>query len=95
VYSWLASSNITSFNDDISPLFTYLTNNNLLPNTTYLGIVQFGTETFHATSNVTFSASNYNLTVVKGIKKSSALGGAAPNLAMVVLLAVAGVMAML
>jgi xyloglucan-specific endo-beta-1,4-glucanase len=96
VFSWLAASNITSFNFDISPLFDYLTSHNLLPATTYLGSVQYGTEAFHATSNVTFSASNFNLKVTKGIKKASmAMGGVAPNLALIAFLGLGGVVALL
>lgn len=96
VFSWLATSNITNFNFDVSPLLDYLTSHNLLPETTYLGSVQFGTEAFHATSNVTFSASNFNLDVTKGIKKASmAMGGVAPNLALIAFLGLGGMMALL
>jgi xyloglucan-specific endo-beta-1,4-glucanase len=98
VFSWLAASNITNFNFDITPLFDYLTSHNLLPSTTYLGSVQFGTEAFHATSNVTFSASNFNLKVVKGVKKataSMAMGGVVPNLALIAFLGLGGVMTLL
>jgi xyloglucan-specific endo-beta-1,4-glucanase len=96
VFSWLATSNITNFNFDVSPLLDYLTNHNLLPETTYLGSVQFGTEAFHATSNVTFLASNFNLDVTKGIKKASmAMGGVAPNLALIAFLGLGGMMALL
>jgi xyloglucan-specific endo-beta-1,4-glucanase len=94
VFTCLAADNITTFNQDISPLFTYLTKNNLIPSTTYLGIVQFGTETFHATSNVTFSASNFNMKIVQGAKKSLAIAGAAPSLSLALFVALAGVMAL-
>jgi xyloglucan-specific endo-beta-1,4-glucanase len=66
VYSWLASTNITNFNRDISPLLHYLWRNLSVAETNYLGIVQYGTETFHSTSNVTFSAQDFNFTVEKG-----------------------------
>jgi xyloglucan-specific endo-beta-1,4-glucanase len=95
VFSWLAADNITSFHNDISPLFNYLVDHNLMPTSTYLGTVQFGTETFHATSNVTFSASNFGLDIEKGIKTSNALGGVVPNLALIAFVGVAGVMALL
>jgi len=95
VFTWLAGSNITTFNKDISPLFGYLTEHNFLPNTTYLGIVQFGTETFHATSNVTFSATDFNMKIVQGAKKSMAIGGVVPNLALISLVGLSGIMALL
>jgi len=95
VFSWLAADNITNFNNDISPLFNYLVNHNLMPTSTYLGTVQFGTETFHATSNVTFKASNFVLDMEKGIKTSNALGGLVPNLALIAFIGLAGIMALL
>jgi xyloglucan-specific endo-beta-1,4-glucanase len=95
VFTWLAGSNITTFSKDISPLFNYLTQHDLLPNTTYLGIVQFGTETFHSTSNVTFSASDFSMKVVQGEKKSMAIGGVVPNMALILLVGLSGLMALL
>jgi xyloglucan-specific endo-beta-1,4-glucanase len=95
VFSWLAQTNLTSFHNDISPLFNYLVDHNLLPTSAYLGSVQFGTETFHATSNVTFTASNFALDLEKGIKTSNALGGVVPNLALTAFVGLAGVMALL
>ncbi len=95
VFSWLAQTNLTSFHNDISPLFNYLVDHNLLPTSAYLGSVQFGTETFHATANVTFTASNFALDLEKGIKTSNALGGVVPNLALIAFVGLAGVMALL
>ncbi|KAH9207041.1 concanavalin A-like lectin/glucanase domain-containing protein [Leptodontidium sp. 2 PMI_412] len=66
VYSWLGYTNITDFDEDISPLLHYLWRHKLIDDTNYLGIVQFGTETFHATSNVEFSAYDYNLSIAAG-----------------------------
>lgn len=34
-----------------------------MPQDVYLGTIQFGTETFHATSEVLFSAGNYSLSI--------------------------------
>jgi xyloglucan-specific endo-beta-1,4-glucanase len=95
VFTWLAADNITTFNHDISPLFVYLTKHNLIPSSAYLGVVSFGTETFHATSNVTFSASNFNMKVVQGVQQSLAIAGAAPSLSLAMFVALAGVMALL
>jgi len=66
VYSWLASSDLTSFNADISPLLHYLWRHSYIHEANYLGIVQFGMETFHATSNVTFSATDFDISIYQG-----------------------------
>ncbi|KAF8859736.1 concanavalin A-like lectin/glucanase [Acephala macrosclerotiorum] len=87
VYSWLAPENITNIDDDISPLLHYLWWHNKISESNYLGIVQFGTETFHSSSNVTFSAQDFNLTVASGNPPtdSSAAAGALPNLVFILL----------
>jgi xyloglucan-specific endo-beta-1,4-glucanase len=66
VYSWLAASNITSFNANVAPLIHALWQKNFIPQSIYLGTFQFGTETFHATDNVTFSASDYYFNILQG-----------------------------
>ena len=58
VFTWLASTNTTLPSPpsvDISELLYYLFQNSLLPSgNIYLGSVQFGSETFHSTENVSF-----------------------------------------
>lgn len=71
VYSWFAPENIDSFDADISPLLHYLWRNDYLDDTDYLGTVQFGTETFHSVSNVTFSARNFSMSVEPGKPKET------------------------
>lgn len=66
VYSWLAPGNIYDFNEDISLLLHYLWRHKYIDESNFLGTVQFGTETFHSTSNVTFSTQNFNLSVHSG-----------------------------
>jgi len=87
VYSWLAPDNITTFDKDISPLLHYLWQHKKISESNYLGIVQFGTETFHASSNVTFSAQDFNLTVASGkpLVDSKATAAAPPNLVFLLL----------
>ncbi|KUJ13835.1 concanavalin A-like lectin/glucanase [Mollisia scopiformis] len=87
VYSWLAPSNVTTFDRDISPLLHYLWQHKLISESNYLGVVQFGTETFHASSNVTFSAQDFNISVAAGqpLVDSRAAGGALPNLVLLLL----------
>ena len=82
VYSFVAPENITSFsNFDVFPFFQYLIDKEEMPNTTYLGTAQFGTETFHTEhgKKVTFTAGGVDFTVqTKGhppapVKKSDAI----------------------
>ena|ERR1700749_690594 len=58
--SWLPATTIQSIDMDISPLLqalsSVITTNNVL-----LGLVQFGTEAFYATSNVTLQVSGYSM----------------------------------
>ncbi|KAK0112485.1 hypothetical protein ONS96_001722 [Cadophora gregata f. sp. sojae] len=66
VYGWLASTNITDFDEDISPLLHYLWRHKLIDDSNYLGIVQFGSEAFHAKAEVVFSAQDYKLSIAGG-----------------------------
>ncbi|KEF58945.1 uncharacterized protein A1O9_03788 [Exophiala aquamarina CBS 119918] len=63
VCSWLPENNLTHTSGDFSPLVHYLWQFNFMPQNIYLGTIQFGTETFHATSEVSFSAGNYSLSI--------------------------------
>ena len=71
VYSFVAPENRTSFSKlDVFPFFQYLVDKNEMPNTTYLGTAQFGTETFHTVQGkkVTFTATGVNFDVqTKGL----------------------------
>ncbi|KAH7333128.1 concanavalin A-like lectin/glucanase domain-containing protein [Rhexocercosporidium sp. MPI-PUGE-AT-0058] len=86
VYSWLGSTNITDFDEDISPLLHYLWRHKLIDDSNYLGVVQFGTETFHASSNVVFSAHDYNLSIAAGkpSEEKSASTTIVPNLTLII-----------
>lgn len=69
VFSWLPSSNLTSFSADISSLVRAVTEHGG-PNTTdYLGVIQFGTEALHTNdaANVTFTAKSVAMSFTKGI----------------------------
>ena len=54
------------FADDISPLLQYLWRNGLVSPGSYVGIIGFGTEGYHANGNVTFSASKCHANVLAG-----------------------------
>ena len=61
VFSWLAHRNMTSADDDFSPLLRYIWKKGLLSGALYLGQIEFGTEVMHAGQRTTFQANNYNL----------------------------------
>ena len=71
-----------------NPLIHYLWRQKIIDESNYLGIVQFGTETFHSTSNVTFSAQDFNFTIHQGkpaSETSLSSGRFLPNLALLLL----------
>jgi len=61
VFSWLPHQNLTSADDDFSPLLTYIWKKGLLSGALYLGQLEFGTEVMHAGLTTTFQASDYEL----------------------------------
>ncbi|KAH6718717.1 concanavalin A-like lectin/glucanase domain-containing protein, partial [Leptodontidium sp. MPI-SDFR-AT-0119] len=65
VFSWVPTKNTTSFTGDLAVGIHYLSENNLLPGDNYLGVVQFGTETFFAEEYVTFTAAGISVDVVR------------------------------
>jgi hypothetical protein len=66
VFTWLTEVPETSFAGDVSPLLQFLWMNDLVSRRAYLGLVGFGTETWHSKGNVTFSARKYGLDVLVG-----------------------------
>jgi xyloglucan-specific endo-beta-1,4-glucanase len=72
VFSWVASSNHTVFNDDISPLIHYLWRNGLILASNYIGVIQMGTEQKHATSNVSFYMGDFSVSAIRGTPKEAA-----------------------
>ena len=65
VFSYVAPMNMSSFSElDVFPLFQYLVNEKKIPDSTYLGTAQFGTEAIHSNgANVSFEASGIDLTI--------------------------------
>jgi xyloglucan-specific endo-beta-1,4-glucanase len=72
VFSWVADANITDFDADISPLIHYLWRHGMVLAANYVGVVQFGTEQKHATSNVTFSVDDFAISATRGTPKAAA-----------------------
>ncbi|CAD0114264.1 unnamed protein product [Aureobasidium uvarum] len=54
VFSWVPAENQNGIEADLWELVTYLVNAGNLTSDMYIGLIQFGTETVHATQNVTF-----------------------------------------
>ena len=65
VFSWLPHQNLTSADDDFSPLLTYIWKKGLLSGALYLGQLEFGTEVMHAGLTTTFQASDYELALYR------------------------------
>lgn len=67
VFSWVPEANQNGLQADLWELVTYLVNAGNLTSDMYLGLIQFGTETVHATQNVTFQMqkAQMDLSVIK------------------------------
>ncbi|GAB7355556.1 hypothetical protein MBLNU459_g6030t3 [Dothideomycetes sp. NU459] len=84
VYSWVPSVNQNSINADVAPLISYLYDLGNITSDMYLGLVQFGSETVHATQNITFNvkSASMSLDVISARATStSSSKGAAANVA--------------
>jgi len=66
VFTWVATKKETNFTADVSPLLQSLWRTGLLSADSYLGLVEFGSEAFHASTNVTFSASGFSMALKEG-----------------------------
>ena len=64
VYSWVpAQGNLDSVSADVFPLVRYLYGLGNVTEDYYLGLVQFGSETVHATQNVTFDVQHASMSL--------------------------------
>lgn len=66
VYSWVSPADQTSFDEDITPLLQYLWRNELVSADARIGLVEFGSEAYHAGNNVTFSAGGFSMDIWPG-----------------------------
>ncbi|POS69189.1 hypothetical protein DHEL01_v212418 [Diaporthe helianthi] len=73
VYSWVSPTDQTSFDEDITPLLQYLWRNDLVSADARIGLVEFGSEAYHAGNNVTFSAGDFGMDVWTGTPVNLAL----------------------
>jgi len=67
VFSWVPAENQNSIDANLWELVTYLVNAGNLTSDMYIGLIQWGTETVHATQNVTFEMqkAQMDLSVIK------------------------------
>lgn len=63
----MSPSDETSFDEDVSPLLQYLASNGLVSADARLGLIEFGSETYHSTGNVTFSAGDFTMGLWAGV----------------------------
>ena len=68
VYSWVATANTTMFSGDIIGLIQSISlrHNGPAMQSAYLGVIEFGTETFHSSTLAHFVAENVQMRVVNG-----------------------------
>lgn len=74
MYSWVTNQTLTTFELDVAPLFGYLWENEGVPGDVYLGVVQFGTETFYSKNQMNFSVSSYEARIERTIPDSAGTG---------------------
>lgn len=58
-FSWLADHDLHDFHLNLLDLTIPLVRKDWIPYESYLGLVEFGTETYYSNGNVTFSASDF------------------------------------
>lgn len=79
VYSWVSPADQTSFDEDITPLLQYLWRNDLVSADARIGLVEFGSEAYHAGNNVTFSAGDFGMDIWPGTPVKLDLNPVADN----------------
>lgn len=79
VHSWVANKTLTTFDMDFAPLLGFLSARNMVPTDVYLGTVQFGTETFSASSQVNFTVTSYEASMRSTKGKSEGTASVAGN----------------
>lgn len=75
VFTWVAASEEgeTSFSEDVAPLLSHLLREGLVSSDSHIGVIGFGTESFHSQGEVTFSAEGYNAEIRSGPAPSGGL----------------------
>ncbi|KAI5196617.1 concanavalin A-like lectin/glucanase [Aureobasidium subglaciale] len=78
VYSWVPSENQQGIQADLWELVTYLIPRSNITSDMYIGLIQFGTETVHATSNVTFEMQKAQMDLAVVSQKPTTTKGSPP-----------------
>jgi hypothetical protein len=76
--SWLPSTTVQSIDMDVSPLLQALSSV-ISTNNVVLGLVQFGSEAFYATSNVTLQVSGYSMDLEPSASSTSSSSPSSPS----------------
>jgi hypothetical protein len=64
---------VTSFSEDVAPLLIHLLREGLVSSDSHIGVIGFGTESYHSQGEVTFSATEYNAVIRSGPAPSGGL----------------------
>jgi hypothetical protein len=78
VFSWVPAENQNGIDANLWELVTYLVNAGNLTADMYLGLIQFGTETVHATQNVTFEMQKAQMDLAVVSQKPTTTKGSPP-----------------
>ncbi|KAL0939838.1 Endoglucanase cel12A [Colletotrichum truncatum] len=76
VFTWVTRNgeDVNEFDEDVTPLFNYVLESGEIDKESWLGLVEFGTETWHSKGNVTFSAAHFSMELDNGDSGSSGSG---------------------
>ncbi|KAF6829120.1 glycosyl transferase [Colletotrichum plurivorum] len=68
VFTWVTrdGSDVNEFDADVAPLFKYVLESGEIDKESWLGLVEFGSETWHSPDNITFSAANFAMELDNG-----------------------------
>lgn len=74
VFTWVATTNDVGFSADMSALLQPLWRSGLISPSSYIGVVEFGSEAFHSPENVTFAASDFDIRLLTGTAPTIEVG---------------------
>ncbi|KAK1635909.1 concanavalin A-like lectin/glucanase domain-containing protein [Colletotrichum phormii] len=83
VFTWVTrnGSDVTQFDEDITPLLKFVLDSGEIDSDSWLGLVEFGSEAWHSPENITFSAAHFSMDLDNGNSGSSSGSGSNDNAA--------------
>lgn len=77
VFTWVTrdGSDVTQFDEDITPLLKFVLDSGEIDSDSWLGLVEFGSEAWHSPENITFSAAHFSMDLDNGDSGSSSGSG--------------------